>query len=237
MHQKNLYKRGLTAVVLLSVSSFFSEPLQASASDDGGGASQCPSDVTIAQLRELETGGALTHNGRQLKAASRKNIQDILPSTWSPTSYTALAHLRNTNENEGVLMCEYGFKSTVGATMAKVQFWKAKENLDNTLDYRFSLYYDPHEGAGSGAAVPALPHEPKAIDSVVIHPKAVITQEDIQNDATLKDLLMTLDLVNNPRISWTIVKIQYNLLTSWKTGAELEKIHQAFEKLGPYFTH
>ena len=236
MHDSSGDKVGLCAVVLWSAL-FILVPRQASASADVRDASQCPQDVTIAQLRDLAAGGGLTHKGHQLKAASTKNIQDILPSSWSPTSYTALAHLRKSSEKNGVLECEYGFKSTVGATMAKVQFWQTKENLDTALDYRFSLYYDPHEGAESSAAALSPSHEPKAADSAMIHPKAVITQEDIQNDATLKDLLMTLDLVNNPRISWTIVNIQYNLLTRWKTGAELEKIHQAFEKLGPYFTH
>ncbi|MBA4118063.1 MAG: hypothetical protein C0514_04110 [Candidatus Puniceispirillum sp.] len=235
MNQNNRRTSAMCILTALWMSFLISDHLQASATVDTPQSDNCPKDITMTQIRELGSGQSMPHNGRLLKAASLKNIQDILPSTWSPTSYTALAHLRKPYENEGIIVCEYGFKSAIGSTVAKVKFWQSKDHLDNTLDYRFSLYHNPHEEKEAVSVAPDPSHEKKEPRALAIHPKATITQEDIQKDKSLKDHLTVLDLVNNPRISWGIVEIQYNLLSSWKTGAELEKVHQAFQDLKPYF--
>ncbi|MCA0370192.1 MAG: hypothetical protein LCH26_03710 [Proteobacteria bacterium] len=237
MGQKSRQKNPILALSMVWAAFLVSGHLQASATAETPQSDSCPKDITMTQLRELGSGQSVTHNGRPLKAASLKNIQDILPSTWSPTSYTALAHLRKPYENEGIVVCEYGFKSAIGSTIAKVKFWQSKDHLDSTLDYRFSLYHNPNEGKEVVIVAPDPSLEKKEPHPEAIHPKATITQEDIQKDKNLKDHLTALDLVNNPRISWGVVEIQYNLLTSWKTGVELEKIHQAFQDLKPYFGH
>ncbi len=68
-----------------------------------------------------------------------------------------------------------------------------------------------------------------------IIPRTVITQEDIQEDVNLKELLLVLDLANNPRITWIILRTQYALMQSWKTGEEVDRVNAAFEELAKFF--
>ncbi|MCP4922627.1 MAG: hypothetical protein GY915_01165, partial [bacterium] len=126
--------------------------------------------------------------------------------------------------------------------LSKFSFWKTREELNEELDYRFVLFYDPNLDVAPTATVYGnnfgrstnnqtpesieVVEEPsdEVIKEVVeeIIPRTVITQEDIQEDVNLKELLLVLDLANNPRITWIILRTQYALMQSWKTGEEVD---------------
>lgn len=200
----------------------------------------CPEWLTMEQVMEIAENGEIKFDGLRFESSSMKNVRDILPSSWSPTAYTAQANLRSLEIDGQIITCVYGYKTAASNALSKMQFWREKEELDEELDYRFALFYDR-----TPEIMPIIKHYKKTTtneDDVsskdvveIIRPKKVLTQEDVQKDNILKKSLEVLDLANNRKISWRIVTIQYNLMKFWKSGAELDRIHTAFSELEAYF--
>lgn len=106
-------------------------------------ASECPSTITMAQLKEINKTGSLVVGNVHLEAHDRNEIHNVTPAMYQPSSLTALAHLRDSQKSpNGDEQCHYGYKSTLGNVASKFSenvMGTDKNELNDKHDYKFTL--------------------------------------------------------------------------------------------------
>ncbi|MGN6671633.1 MAG: hypothetical protein ACTHJ4_08870, partial [Candidatus Nucleicultricaceae bacterium] len=105
--------------------------------------SECPATITMSQLKEINKTGSLTVGNVHLEARDRKEIYNVTPAIYQPSSLTALAHLRDSQKHtNGDEQCNYGYKSTLGNVVSKFSenvVGTDKNELNERHDYKFTL--------------------------------------------------------------------------------------------------